>query len=138
MKTPVKVTLVTTAVAVVLLVGALIFVLVNQSQASSPEGGAGSPQVVRENSHVLDDAGKDAVTVVEFLDFECEACGAFYPIVEDVRTRFAGDITYVVRYFGPSGPHQLTQRGDRSGSSRATGPVRGHVPPAVRNAGRVG
>ncbi len=39
------------------------------------------------------------MTVVEFLDFECEACGAFYPIVEDLREQFDGQITYVVRYF---------------------------------------
>ena len=55
--------------------------------------------MVRESSHVLDDGGEGAVTLVEFLDFECEACGAFFPIVEDMREQFAGEITYVVRYF---------------------------------------
>ncbi|MGO8609127.1 DsbA family protein, partial [Rhizobium johnstonii] len=40
-----------------------------------------------------------AVTVVEFLDFECEACGAAYPYVEELRTQYAGKITYVARYF---------------------------------------
>lgn len=101
MKTPVKATLVTIAVVVVLAVAALIYVLVNQSQTAPPLSGDGSSsaQLVRENSHVLDDGGEGAVTVVEFLDFECEACGAFYPIVEDLREQFAGEITYVVRYF---------------------------------------
>ena len=101
MKTPVKATLVTIAVVAVLVVAALIYVLVNQSQVAPPSSGAGSSsaQLVRENSHVLDDGGEGAVTVVEFLDFECEACGSFYPIVEDLREQFAGEITYVVRYF---------------------------------------
>ncbi|WP_438354674.1 DsbA family protein [Microbacterium sp. CJ88] len=101
MKTPVKATLVTIAVVVVLVVAASIYVLVNQSQAALPSSGDGSSsaQLVRENSHVLDDGGEGAVTVVEFLDFECEACGSFYPIVEDLREQFAGEITYVVRYF---------------------------------------
>ena len=101
MKTPVKATLITIAVVVVLVVAALIYVLVNQSQAAPPSSGDGSSsaQLVRENSHVLDDGGEGAVTVVEFLDFECEACGSFYPIVEDLREQFAGEITYVVRYF---------------------------------------
>ena len=95
MKTPVKATLVTIAVVVVLVVAGLIYVLVNQSQSATPssEDGAASPQVV------LDDGGEGAVTLVEFLDFECEACGAFFPIVEDLREQFAGEITYVVRYF---------------------------------------
>ena len=101
MKTPGKATLVTIAVVVVLVVAALIYVLVNQSQAAPPSSGDGSSstQLVRENSHVLDDGGDGAVTVVEFLDFECEACGSFYQIVEDLREQFAGEITYVVRYF---------------------------------------
>lgn len=101
MKTPVKATLVTIAVVVVLVVAALIYVLVSQSQAAPPSSGDGSSstQLVRENSHVLDSGGEGAVTVVEFLDFECEACGSFYPIVEDLREQFAGEITYVVRYF---------------------------------------
>ncbi|PZU37138.1 MAG: disulfide bond formation protein DsbA, partial [Microbacterium sp.] len=50
-------------------------------------------------SHVVDDGGDGAVIVVEFLDFECEACGAFYPIVEEIREKFDGEITYVIRYF---------------------------------------
>jgi protein-disulfide isomerase len=82
------------ALAVVVAVGLVAF-LVTRAQAPDPAAAA----VVRADSHVLDDAGADAVTVVEFLDFECEACGAYYPVVEDVRQKYAGQITYVVRYF---------------------------------------
>ena len=99
MKTPVKVTIVTAALVVGLLLAALIYVLINNASSSSPSTGGDQPQVIRPNSHVLDEGREGAVTVVEFLDFECEACGAFYPIVEDLRTQFAGEITYVVRYF---------------------------------------
>ena len=101
MKTPVKATLISVAVVVVLVLVAIIYALANQSPAPPPEEGSstGGSSVVRESSHVLDDGGPDAVTVVEFLDFECEACGAFYPIVEDLREKYAGQITYVVRYF---------------------------------------
>ena len=81
------------------LIGAVVYVL-NYSPPGGPEAGeTGAAPVVRENSHVLDDGGQDAVTVVEFLDFECEACGAFYPVVEQLRRQYAGEITYVVRYF---------------------------------------
>ena len=100
MKTPVKATLVTLAVVVVMVLVAIIYALVNQNPTPPPgEGSSTGTSVVGESSHVLDDGGPDAVTVVEFLDFECEACGAFYPIVEDIRERYAGQITYVVRYF---------------------------------------
>lgn len=101
MKTSVKATLISIAVVVVLIGAALIYVLINQSKAALPSSGNGSSssQLVRQNSHILDGGGEGAVTVVEFLDFECEACGAFYPIVEDLREQFDGEITYVVRYF---------------------------------------
>ncbi len=100
MRTPVKATLIAVAVAVVLVLAAIIYAVVSQPSQPAPAGSdAGEPLLVRPNSHVLDEGGDGAVTVVEFLDFECEACGAFYPIVEDLREQFDGQITYVVRYF---------------------------------------
>lgn len=101
MKPAVKAGLVAVAVAIVLIVAAVIFVLVSQRNSAPPasEDGGTTPQVLRDNSHVLDDGGEGAVTVVEFLDFECEACGAFYPVVEELREKYDGEITYVIRYF---------------------------------------
>ncbi|WP_417508622.1 DsbA family protein [Microbacterium sp.] len=99
MKNSVKAAIAAVALVVVLFVGALIYVLVNQNNAASVAEIGDGPQVMREGSHVLDDGGEGAVTVVEFLDFECEACGAFYPVVEDLREKYDGEITYVVRYF---------------------------------------
>lgn len=101
MKVSTKVTLITISAVVVLLVAALIYVLVSQPNPGAGAGADGteSSQVIRENSHVLDQGEAGAVTVVEFLDFECEACGAFYPLVEDIREKYDGKITYVIRYF---------------------------------------
>ncbi len=92
MKKPV---LVTAVVAACLIVAGLVFFLVQRATAPDPA----SVPVVGAESHVLDDGGDGAVTVVEFLDFECEACGAYYPVVEDLRATYEGHITYVVRYF---------------------------------------
>lgn len=108
MKTSVKATLISIAVAVVLLIVGIIFTITQR--AATPEPAEGEElQTVRTDSHVLDQGGADAVTVVEFLDFECEACGAFYPIVEELRAQYAGDITYVVRYFPLPGHINSTQ-----------------------------
>jgi protein-disulfide isomerase len=98
-KTPVKATLISVAVVIVLVIAALILVMVNRPVAPDPSDTAGALPGTRANSHVLDDAGPDKPTLVEFLDFECEACGAFYPIIEQIRTDYAGEINYVVRYF---------------------------------------
>lgn len=36
---------------------------------------------------------------MEFLDFECEACGAAYPFVEELRAEYSENVTFVQRYF---------------------------------------
>lgn len=38
------------------------------------------------------------VTIVEFLDPECEACSATYPFVKKIIQEFASDVKLVVRY----------------------------------------
>lgn len=68
------------------------------SSASSSAGSEAGP-VVREDSHRLSTAPDGQVTLVEFLDFECEACLAAYPVVEDLREEYEGRVTFVVRYF---------------------------------------
>ncbi|KJL20576.1 Disulfide bond formation protein D precursor [Microbacterium oxydans] len=108
MKNSVKATLVAIAVAIVLLIAGIVFAI-SQQQPAAPSTEGEPQQTVRTDSHVLDDGGEGAVTVVEFLDFECEACGAFYPVVEDLREKYDGEITYVVRYFPLPGHINSTQ-----------------------------
>lgn len=56
-------------------------------------------QLVREDSHRLTTPSTEKAQLVEFLDFECEACGSMYPIVEDLKKEFGDQITFVNRYF---------------------------------------
>jgi protein-disulfide isomerase len=56
-------------------------------------------RVVRPDSQRLQEASGSDVTFVEFLDFECEACRAAHPAVEDLRERYEGEVTFVVRNF---------------------------------------
>ncbi|MBN6192230.1 MULTISPECIES: DsbA family protein [Microbacterium] len=108
MRTPVKATLIAIAVAVVLLIVAIVWAITQRADEPDPDAGQRQP-TVRTDSHVLDEGGPGAVTVVEFLDFECEACGAFYPIVEELRDTYDGDIRYVARYFPLPGHVNSTQ-----------------------------
>ncbi len=39
------------------------------------------------------------VTLVEYLDFECEACGAYYPLIKQLGVEFPNDLKIVTRYF---------------------------------------
>ena len=89
---------VTLVVAALITAGAFL-VLDDTGSEAEPITSAADPRLVREDSHRLDVAADGKVTLVEFLDFECESCGAAYPSVERLRKEYAGKITYVVRYF---------------------------------------
>ncbi len=39
------------------------------------------------------------VTLVEYLDFECEACRAYYPLIKQLGAEFPDDLRIVTRYF---------------------------------------
>ncbi|MEV7069111.1 thioredoxin domain-containing protein [Streptomyces collinus] len=55
--------------------------------------------LVRPDSHRLSAAKDGKVTVVEFLDLECESCRAAFPSVERLRKEYEGRVTFVMRYF---------------------------------------
>ncbi len=91
--------------ALLLIAAAVTFVLINQRDTERQAATDGGAQVLRENSHRLDIGSPDGPVLVEFLDFECESCAAAYPFVEELRDTYAGDLTYVIRYF-PIPSHQ--------------------------------
>lgn len=66
---------------------------------ATPEASETAPPVVTADMHKLSTAEDGKVTLVEFLDFECEACGAAFPVVKQILAEYEGRLTYVVRDF---------------------------------------
>ncbi len=100
--TNVKISLLLTGLMIVVVIVFVIVAIVQApTPAAAPDTGEVTPteSVLQPDTHILDDAGEGAVTLVEFLDFECEACGAFYPVVEELREEFKGEVTFAFRYF---------------------------------------
>jgi protein-disulfide isomerase len=93
-RTNVKISLV--LVAVFGLVVAAFWAFGRSGPEASADGGA--VPVVRADSHRLGQPGAGDVTLVEFLDLECESCRAVYPFVEQLRADYAGRVTFVARY----------------------------------------
>ena len=90
---------VTAVIASVVLGVVAVIALVQAVNETDPaDGSSGPAQVLRSDSHRLDEAPDGRATLVEFLDFECEACGAAYPFIEDLRERYDGELTFVIRY----------------------------------------
>ncbi|MFI7118815.1 DsbA family protein [Amycolatopsis sp. NPDC049868] len=107
-----------TAAAVVIAVVAALLVFTNLGE-ETPNAQAGAPPVVpasiliRPDSHRLSDPPGGKVTVVEFLDLECEACGAAFPGVERLRAEYGDRVTFVMRYF-PIPSHQNAELAARA------------------------
>lgn len=87
-----------------------------RGQGSAAADGTSSGReapVVRDNSHRIGVPGDSEVTLVEFLDFECEACRAAFPIIEELRDKYRGQVTFVARYF-PIQSHFNAERAARA------------------------
>lgn len=92
-----------TVIGVLVVIGGLIFWSSAMRSSSAP--------TTEETSTVLtvvaDDHTKGAsdseVILVEYLDFECEACGAYFPVVKQMEEEFGDRVLFVARYFPLSG-----------------------------------
>ncbi|MBX0301416.1 DsbA family protein [Cryobacterium sp. 1639] len=94
--------------AVLIAVAAVIAVAAQPAAAPKGTSAAAPTSVLEENTHRLDVAPDGKVTLVEFLDFECEVCGAVYPYIEQAREDYAGRVTFATRYF-PIPGHRNSQ-----------------------------
>lgn len=109
--------LICVAIVVALVAGITVALLVDRSsdQTTVPEGSTAQAAAIaaRPDSHRLSEVPDGRVTFVEFLDFECEACGAYYPYVEQLREEYGDRVSFVVRYF-PISSHYNAERAARA------------------------
>ncbi|MAS53405.1 thioredoxin domain-containing protein [Nocardioides sp.] len=109
-------TKVSLAIALAMVIGIVSFLALSGDDEGGPVVASTPEQtsaLVRDDSHVLGEDAAGDVTFVEFLDFECEACRAAFPVVEDMRKQYAGDVTFVMRYF-PLPSHFNSERAART------------------------
>ena len=86
--------------AVVIAVLAVAGVLYQQSEAEKQRVEASQiddTRLVRPHSHIQGPADAK-VTVVEWLDPECESCRAMYPYVKQIQEEFGDQMRLVIRY----------------------------------------
>lgn len=90
-----------TIAMLVIALSSVIVIVVVSSGNSDAEKATKTPaerdeRLVRDDSPRLSKGTK--ATFVEFLDFECEACGALYPTIEDLKDKYGEEVTFVIRY----------------------------------------
>jgi protein-disulfide isomerase len=100
-------------IGVFVVIVATVVAVTKAGGEDTPQVAAGESRLVRTDSHRLSTAPDGKVTLVEFLDLECESRRAFFPIVEELRTTYAGKVTFVARYF-PLPGHFNAERAARA------------------------
>lgn len=109
-------------VLAVVVVGAVLLFNRDDDSGGGTDTGSGSiPSELRAgpDSHTLTESDDDKVTIVEFLDYQCPACAAYYGnVIKKLETDYAGRITFVTRNF-PLSMHPLAQQAARAAEAAA-------------------
>jgi protein-disulfide isomerase len=93
-----------TAILVAVVAGMIgLFVIANKSADSGPPPTGDKTKIVRDSSH---QEGSGPVQLVEFGDYQCPACGAAYPNVQQIMKDYDGKVTLYFRNFPLSQVHK--------------------------------
>lgn len=88
----------TVIATILILVGGVFFFSRSQPPAASGGPKVDSSLLVRPDSDI-ESSSSAKVTLVEFGDFQCPACGSYHPLVKQLTGEFKNDLTFVFRNF---------------------------------------
>ena len=94
--------------ACAVLLGGLFVFTKDKSSTSSSSGNKS-----RLSNHVYGE-GKSGVKLLEYGDFQCPACGAYFPIVKEVKEKYKDQIYFQFRHFPLSQIHPNARAASRS------------------------
>lgn len=75
------------------IIGIIIVVFVGFLIVNSKDK-AEAPETQTKGQPTENVRGEGTVTLVEYGDFQCPACAQYYPIVEQIVEKYAGEITF--------------------------------------------
>lgn len=93
-------------VGIVVVVGGFIFI--TRPRANAPSSANASP-----SNHVMG-ANTKNVTLIEYGDYQCPACGQYYPVVKQVTDKYQNDILFQFRNFPLESIHKNARAGARA------------------------
>jgi len=99
---------------VVVLVGFFGFIVFNKNKDANSDSGT----AIQGSSNYY---GKEdsPVTITEFVDFQCEACYAYYPYVKQVKEMYKDQVRFQVRNFPIVSGHQFAMQAARAAEAAA-------------------
>lgn len=70
----------------------------------------GKPEVTSNGSNNVYGKLDSKVTLTEYVDFQCEACYAFYPVVKEVKELYKDKIKFQIKNFPIATSHPFARR----------------------------
>ena len=98
-------------IMLVLIVGFFGVIVFSKNESSGPVSSTGSSNLYGK----LD----SPVQLTEFVDYQCEACYAYYPIVKEVKEQYKDKVKFQVRNFPITSGHQFAYQAARSAEAAA-------------------
>jgi len=78
--------------------GTIAIVAAGIALLSRPAAPVNAELLIRADSHKIA-SGSGTVTLVEFSDFQCPACGIYHPVVKQLTQKFKDSMTFVYRNY---------------------------------------
>lgn len=103
------------AILVVIMVGFFGFVVMSKKEKTASTASTSNTQ----GSSNYYGNEKSQVELTEFVDFQCEACYAYYPVVKQVKEEYKDKVKFRVRYFPITSSHQFAMQAARSAEAAA-------------------
>ena len=85
---------------IVVLFGGLLFMSKREADAPSKNGDTATL------SEHKSEEGSSGVTLIEYGDFQCPACGQYYPVIKQLKEQYKGRVTFQFRHFPLAEIHQ--------------------------------
>ncbi len=85
-------------VLIILVLGFIGFVAFQGNKNDSNGGNGSDSNGAQASDHTLGASNKE-VTLVEYGDFQCPSCAAYFPILKDIKDKYGDDIAFQFRHF---------------------------------------
>jgi len=80
---------------------------------------SGDASQVQDDDHIVNPQASRDVVLIEYGDFECLGCGALYPVLKQVESEFAGQVTFIFRHFPLTSIHRNAFAAHRAAEAAA-------------------
>ena len=102
-------------ILLVLIVGFFGIMTISKKDNAVESGSTGSSQG-SSNYYGKEDS---PVTITEFVDFQCEACYAYYPYVKQVKEMYRDQVRFQIRYFPITSGHKFAMQAAKNAEAAA-------------------